>query len=160
MSSTVLENQENSGVSRLQEKISKWSSSVICIKNLCESFLKGKMRGVHQDLRRSAVYTERNSNSSVWRTNSRVFSVLIHRNTSITHSDPSMKFSSYKVREILANFMLCLKSCLSVDLIDQSWLCLVSWTPLSIKFHRFGELITTGTICSHRPSWYWLTFLL
>ncbi len=32
--------------------------------------LRREMRGVHQGLRRSAVYTVRNSNSSVWRTNS------------------------------------------------------------------------------------------
>ncbi len=53
--------------------------------------------------------------------------------------------------------MLCLKSCLSVDLIDQSWLCLVQLNSIINKVHRFGELITTGTNrCSHRLSWYWI----
>ncbi|XP_039543498.1 nuclear factor 7, ovary-like isoform X2 [Pimephales promelas] len=45
------------------------------------------MRGVHQFLRRSAVYTVRNSNSSVWRINSRFVSCAeIHRHTYVNHT--------------------------------------------------------------------------
>ncbi|KAG1926529.1 tripartite motif-containing protein 35-like [Pimephales promelas] len=54
------------------------------------------MRGVHQDLRRSAVYTVRNSNSSVWRTNLCVVCINSQKHDNHKFRPISEVVSSYK----------------------------------------------------------------
>ncbi len=82
----------------------------LALQNLCESFLKERNERRSSGSEEICSLHSEKLNSSVWRTNSlRVSCALLHKNTSITHSDPSVKLfhhiRSVYLSVILLNFI-------------------------------------------------------